>query len=638
MSQSCCLLETGKLNHRSRVPFAVFLGSIAILANFTSDLRSQSIARSWNEQLLNAIRSDTARPTVHARNLFHTSAAMFDAWAAFDPLAVGTFHHEKLSVADPVSARNEAVSFAAYRVLSHRFAASPGAAVTLASLNHHFSALGYDANFTSTIGDHPAALGNRIAQSVIAAGLVDGSNELGNYANNIGYSSVNPPLVVASSGTSMNDPNRWQPLTIGAQTQNFLTPQWGQIQSFAISRPDPSIPFFNAPPPPMLGGATDAQFKSEFQDVIRYSSYLSPDDGVMMDISPGAMGNNPLGSNAGTGHAVNPATGQPYAPQLVNRGDFGRVSAEFWADGPLSETPPGHWNTIFNQVSDSPFLDKRIGGVGSLVDNLEWDVKGYLALNGAVHDAAIAAWDVKRHYDGVRPISAIRCMAGFGQSSDPLAPSYHPNGLLLEPGLVEVITNSTTAPGQHHESLAGNEGRIAVKSWLGHPQDADNDYGGVGWILAEDWIPYQADFFVTPPFAGYVSGHSTFSRSAAEVLAAFTGSEFFPGGAFEYSFLANDYLTFENGPSQAITLTYATYFDAADAAGQSRLWGGIHIDADDFIGRLMGAEVGRLAYGRASFFYGVPEPTSASLVLGAFFYFVYSFRRRTATPLVRRGS
>ena len=46
-------------------------------------------------------------------------------------------------------------------------------------------------------------------------------------------------------------------------------------------------------------------------------------------------------------------------------------------------------------------------------------MKTYFALNGAVHDAAIAAWGLKGFYDSVRPISMIRYMGGKGQSSDP---------------------------------------------------------------------------------------------------------------------------------------------------------------------------------------------------------------------------
>ena len=53
----------------------------------TADARDPSVARQWNEALLSAIRKDLARPTVHARNLFHTSAAMYDAWALYSDAA-----------------------------------------------------------------------------------------------------------------------------------------------------------------------------------------------------------------------------------------------------------------------------------------------------------------------------------------------------------------------------------------------------------------------------------------------------------------------------------------------------------------------------------------------------------------------
>ena len=109
------------------------------------------------------------------------------------------------------------------------------------------------------------------------------------------------------------------------------------------------------------------------------------------------------------------------------RGDFARVFAEYWADGPKSETPPGHWNVIANEVADSPGFERRLGGTGAALDPLEWDVKMYFALNGAVHDAAIAAWGLKGFYDWARPISMIRYMGGMGQSSDP-------TGAVVRPG------------------------------------------------------------------------------------------------------------------------------------------------------------------------------------------------------------
>jgi hypothetical protein len=103
---------------------------------------------------------------------------------------------------------------------------------------------------------------------------------------------------------------------------------------------------------------------------------------------------------------------------------------------------------------------------------------------------------------------------------------------------------------------------------------------------------------VTPSFAGYFSGHSTFSRAAAEVLASFTGSEYFPNGLGQWTVPAGS-LKFEAGPSQDVDLQWATYFDAADQAGLSRLYGGIHIAADDFTGRRVGAQCGLEAWALA---------------------------------------
>ena len=119
--------------------------------------------------------------------------------------------------------------------------------------------------------------------------------------------------------------------------------------------------------------------------------------------------------------------------------------------------------------------------------------KLYLALNGAVHDAAIAAWGLKGHYDSARPISLIRYMGGKGQSSDPAQPAYDPEGLPLVPGLVEVITSDTTAPGQRHAALEGHEGEIAVRAWQAYPEDPKADTAGVGWMPGGGVGPVPAD-------------------------------------------------------------------------------------------------------------------------------------------------
>jgi len=142
-------------------------------------------------------------------------------------------------------------------------------------------------------------------------------------------------------------------------------------------------------------------------------------------------------------------------------------------------------------------------------------------------------------------------------------------------------------------------GKVAVLAWPGQPANPSTTYQGVKWIHAESWVPYQRTNFVTPAFPGYVSGHSTFSRSAAEVLTAITGSPFFPGGMGTYNAPADTGLGFEKGPSQAIQLQWATYYDAADQAGLSRIWGGIHPPVDDFGGRRVGSECGKAVWALA---------------------------------------
>jgi hypothetical protein len=623
--------------------------------------QQHTVARIWDEQLLHAISQDTARPTVHARNLFHLSAAMYDAWAAYDSTAAQYLHHEKLTVADVEAARREAVSYAAYNIILHRFVTGPagvgpGKAATSVDIRQQMVDLGLDPDFTSTTGNSPAALGNRIAQTVINHALADGAREDLNYANPPGFEPVNARLTFDNPGTTMVDPNRWQALhflsgridqfgrPINESTQRNLTPFWGQVTPFAMTAADrsPNGVYHDQGSPRQLGGATDAAFKQrEALEFLRISSQLDPNSGVMIDISPATRGNTPnapfIESYDQVGYAVNPYTGLPYTSQLVRQGDFGRVAAEFWADGPRSTAPPGHWNEIANDVTDKMEqlgLQKRIGGAGPVVSDLEWDVKKYFALNGGLHDAAIAAWNHKGVYDSARPISYIRYMGQLGQSTDPnlmvdlgggnMVSTYHPNGLPLEPGLVEVITPATTAPGQRHEHLAGFEGKIAVFAWQGAvdgvaPFTDPSQLSGVDWIAADTWMPYQLSSFVTPPFPGYVSGHSTYSRTGAEVLALFTGSEYFPGGLFEYDIPVGSGLRFEYGPMEPLKLQYATYFDASDQASISRLYGGIHPPADDFPGRRIGHIVGPDAFALAmNYFAGVPEPGGSLLaVIGA---------------------
>jgi len=619
-----------------------------VLLGFISSISlSQSVARQWNEEILIGIRNDFARPTVHARNLFHSSVAMYDAWAVFDPNADTFFLGKTVGDyfcpfegftpnQDVEEARKTAISYAVYRLMLHRFAESPRRPIIFAAINSLMDNLGYDTSLVSTDyqNGNAAALGNYIAQQLIAFGLQDGSNEGLNYENQF-YEPLNEPLNTDISGNpDMTEPNHWQPLkvesyvdqsgnTIPGGQPPFLGPEWGNVTPFSLQEVDKAIhnvagfdyTVYHDPGGPSYlqqGLGIDDAYKWGFSLVAAWSSHLDPTDEVMIDISPGSIGNLDTslfpktlnefksfynyenGGDPSMGHSLNPITQLPYQPQWVRRGDYTRVLAEFWADGPDSETPPGHWFTILNYVSDQPQLVKKFKGNGPELSDLEWDVKSYFILGGTMHDIAVTAWGLKGYYDYVRPISAIRYMADRGQSSDPNLPSYHPEGLPLTPGLIEIIYEDDPLAGGFNE----NVGKIKIYAWRGPSfiVNPNNDVAGVGWIIASEWFPYQRPSFVTPPFAGYVSGHSTFSRGAAEVLTMLTGDPFFPGGMGTFDAPADSFLKFEKGPSASLQLQWATYRDASDQTSLSRIWGGIHPPIDDIPGRILGEKIGKEAF------------------------------------------
>lgn len=578
-----------------------------------------SMYRFWNDVALDSIRLDFPAPTVHARNLFHMSEASYAAWSAFGETDAGLQGvGERAATDDVEAARNDAIAFAAHGLLMHRYQLSLARPETTLALNNALNiACGVtDADeFVAENPDSAAALGTDIAADLIASTLDDGALERKAYEDT-SYSPVNPALEVAKSGAELVDPDRWQPLLLEvALSQNglplpggeqtFIGSNWGNVRGFAVSDgpsnggATPAGVTDPGPPPRIADSATADQYRSEAIDVIRASAELEV-GAATLDIGPGAFGRNPLGTDDGVGHAENPATGEPYEANVVDAADYYRAIAEYWADGPTSETPPGHWNTLANLVSDS--LDDGqfvVAGEGEPIDRLEWDVKLGLTLNGAMHDAAISGWGVKAFYDSVRPISMIRWMGGNGAFDA----ATNPTGLPLEAGLVEEVTAASSMAGERHEGLSDHVGEIAIRAWTGSPDDPETETAGVGWILAVDWVPYQRATFVTPAFASYVSGHSVFSRAGAEVLAGFTGSEYFPGGILTHAVPAGT-LLHEEGPSETLTLNWATYFDASDEAGRSRIWGGIHIRADDEAGRRLGSELGQAALERALVMFG----------------------------------
>ena len=645
------LIETGSLTIRETNGTCFSLEDhIEVSLNVSEIPDDVSIARVWNEVLLQAIRNDFARPTVHARNLFHSSVAMYDAWAIYDEVArpylignsLNNFNstlEDFIPIESIETSREKAISYAMYRLLSYRFQNSPNLEASQRLFDLIMDQLGYDTETaTSTVYQfgNAAALGNYIAETIIAYGNIDGSRESTQF-DNAYYQPVNSALApVIPTIVEMQNPNRWQPLSldtyidqsgnlISGTTIEFLSPEWGNVLPFAMTegesttyeRDGAAYKVYNDPSaPPHLSltenNASSDAYKLGFSMVSIWGSHLDPNDSVFWDISPGAIGNTNIdafpseyedypnfynvfeGGDIGTGHSQNPVTGQSYASNIVPRGDYSRVLAEFWADGPDSETPPGHWFTILNYVNEHPLLEKRFQGEGEVLEDLEWDVKSYFILGGTMHDAAISSWSIKGWYDYVRPISAIRFMALLGQSTDETLPNYNIGGIPLVDGYVEVVETGDPLVGSDNQHLD----KIKLYTWRGPSfiEDEETDEAGVGWILAENWWPYQRPTFVTPPFAGFVSGHSTYSRAAAEVLTKFTGSEFFPGGIGEFVAKQNEFLVFEEGPSVDVILQWATYRDASDQTSLSRIWGGIHPPADDLPGRIIGEKVGLDAF------------------------------------------
>jgi hypothetical protein len=307
----------------------------------------------WDETAQQAVRNTKPGPTVASRAYGIVHTAMFDAWAAYDPTALSTQLGDSLQ--RPVNEntlvnKNEAVSYAAYRVLTELFPTQVGL------FNEAMKALGFDAANVTADTSTPVGIGNVSAEALMQFRRNDGSNQLGNlnstgvpYSDYTGYQPVNTP-------TSIVDPNHWQPLLQplrdpNGTTQKYLTPQWGQVEPFALDSGEQ----FRPGPPPAFG---TPEYTQEVQKIVDLSANLT---------------------------------------------DEQKVIAEFWEDGGGTSFPPGTW------MGFGRFVSQRDN------HNLNQDVKMFFTLGNAVMDAGIATWETKRFYDSVRPITAVAAVFGGQQ-------------------------------------------------------------------------------------------------------------------------------------------------------------------------------------------------------------------------------
>jgi hypothetical protein len=448
----------------------------------------------WDNAALQGVRDSNIGPPMVARALAIVHTCIYDAWAGYDDRARGTQLGRKLRQPRRLRTREnkeEAISFAAFRAVADLF---PLDDATL--YRPLMTSLGYDPDNTTTDIRTAAGVGNTACAAVLQYRHGDGSNQFGDmspsgvpYSDYTGYEPVNPPTTLPVIPATILDPIRWQPLqytdpTGKFVTQVFLGAQWNRVIPFALR--------------------ADDQFRAEI----------------------GLFGPAQYGSTVYLEQA------EQLIELSANLTDEQKMIAEYWKDGPHSETPPGHWALLaqFVSIRDHHTLDQ--------------DVKMFFAVTNATLDASIVAWDAKRAFDSVRPATAI-CYLFHGHQ---------------------------------------------IRAWGGP---------GKGTVVMDgaDWLPYQPASFPTPPFPEFISGHSAFSAAAAIVLELFTGSDRFGGSV---TFAPGTSAT-EPGitPAAPVTLHWSTFREAANQAGISRRYGGIHFKAGDLIGRAAGRVIGSQAWERA---------------------------------------
>lgn len=495
----------------------------------------------WDAAVQSAVEATSPGPTIASRAYAMMHTAMYDAWSAYDGLAISTTLADSLQrpeYENTAANKSEAMSFAAFRVLDDLFTTQ----------THVFESvmdqLGYDPSITGTDVTTAYGIGNRMAEALLDVRHADGSNQLGDspdgaagvaYSDTTGYTPVNPvgdPTDIAA----------WTPEFVPVDAdpgtedriQQFLTPHWGSVDAFGFDSSDEFLP--EAPQPFLLVDAT----------VDLESKTITMANGAVLAIDKTLVGT-----------VINPefiSQAQEVVDISANLTDVDKLIAEFWEDGGGTSFPPGT-NMTFGQ-----FVSAR--------DNhsIDQDAQMFLALGNAVFDAGVATWNAKVEYDYVRPIRAIRELGSLG--------------------LI----------GEYNSQLGGH----AIEAWT--PEN------GTQTILATEFLTYQTPGGdVSPPFAEYTSGHSAFSAAGSAILRLFTGSDDFGASV---TFPAGS-SRFESGitPGSDVTLTWDTFTAAADEAGLSRLYGGIHFTEGDVNGRTLGEDVGDAAWEKAQFYINGGAPS-----------------------------
>jgi hypothetical protein len=272
-----------------------------------------SIVAEWNSAALAEVRASKLGPPMVARALAIAHTCMYDAWAAYDATAVGTVLRLRRPPDERTDANKaQAIGFAAYRCLVNLFPAGT------ARLTDVMVAFGYDPADDSVDVTTPAGVGNVAAEAVIEARRDDGANQYGDrhpgaYSDYTGYVPRNlpmdfcTPLVAECPPLQVDDPDHWQPL-VSEQgvTQTFVGAHWERVRPFALTSADQFDDLIVAPAPDIF--RNPGHYRKNVEEILKYSKDLDA------------------------------------ARKLI---------VEYWADGPASELPPGHWGLFGGPVSEA---------------------------------------------------------------------------------------------------------------------------------------------------------------------------------------------------------------------------------------------------------------------------------------------
>ena len=428
-------------------------------------------------------------PTVGSRFFAILETAIYDAWTAYDPIAVGAVSGIALKGqggANNEANKREAISHAAFTVL-RTFAPQHRRA-----LIDRMQELGYDPNADTP----PAKVGRRAAEAVLADCRDDGANEAGNFADTTGYQP-------RTSGA----PDAWRPIESFGRRQLPTTPQWSRAMPFSLARADE----FRPVPPPAPG---TAEWSRQIDVLIKTSGALT---------------------------------------------DREKAETEYWGIFGMAPAPQLIEMTKF--VSDTNDL------------RLDDDVKLFFVASNAIFDASIAAWDAKYAYDYVRPITPIRALG------DATISAWRPRSLS------EALASSTPAAKEDAEHSVVLPAELAEAP-------------------AADWEPYLP----TPPFPGYISGHSAFTAAWARAMELAIGKP-----DFNFKTTVRHLYVEQRELAEPVTLSYPTFAAAAEEAGISRIWAGVHWPEDNERGLELGRKVGENVWRRAEqFVLGTASPAAAA--------------------------